>query len=598
MNSKHLHLLRLLESEAMPLTAKSLADKLAVSARTIMNYVSFLNSSFPGSISSSRHGYTLSETGRQTLRCHRKKSSSTRADLSRKDKLLLKLLLNPGQPLLLQDFASQIHISPESVQKDIALLRFHLRDFSLKLRLREGKLSLIGQEQNKRSLLGHTINSCLAYTRLSLKALQEYFPTLPVTKLQADLRKAIDENGYLLSSPLWPNLMRDILVSAQRVMHGFFIPSSEEMEILHVTFDAASILFPFCGTLPHSELCWLQRLLGGYLLPKNFCTASYEEIFLHLPRSSQNVLRELFPWMKTALPFLPLTEHFRIRFALNVHNLLQRKSLGSITSNSQREDMKWASPFAFCCAMQTASQLGRLTGMYFSEDDAAYLAVHMGLALQKQQKDMDAISCGLLIPPYFDYDQELRQALLSYFPKEIRIEAASTDEGNLSCLEQVQLVISTMPLPSGFPVDWVTTNPLLNLPKRQEISRLIERKQRENRWHIMHQFLQAHTSLETTPANPFFRNKTWTLFGHTAICMELLEDTEKRLVIHWPDKPLFRDGHSVYIFLHLSFPKKDWELCCYILDSLSFHLQYLPPKKNGQASLLDLMDFLQRSICL
>ncbi len=596
MNNNQQQLLRILESAAMPLTSTALADKLAVSSRTIMNYIAHINSSFPDSIHSSRQGYILTEKARHNLCKQQETTFLPQTVENRRLHLLLQLLLHPQSDFTIPDFAAEIHISPESVQKDIAMLRFMLKDFSLRLRLTGGKLTLKGEEKYQRSLLSHVINKHLAHTRLSLENLQTYFPRLPVDKLQIRLQKAIEQKDYFLNGSLWPNFMRDVLIAAHRINQNCILPACPEAVILPITLDIAAALAPFCGSLALSERLWLQKLLHAYLLPQKFRTASYNEIALSLPSDTQALLQQLFNWINDNLPFIPLTKRFRVRFALNVHNLLQRKYMGSITSNPQKEDMQAASPFAFYCAQQVTFQLRERTGLNFTEDDSAYLAVHIGLALHKKLAPQDTVSCGLLIPPYFDYDQDLRQTLLAYFPQEIRIDAEATDEKDITRLEHVQLVISTMPLPNGFPVEWITTNPLLSLAKRQEIARLIARKQQENRWQTIRHFLLTYASLSEIPTNTRSAYDTWTICGHTAIRLDLLKENQKQLVIQWNDKPLSFKGHTVYAFLHLSFNSDDWALCCYILELLSQPMQYIPLRKCTQKNLHDFLAYIQRSL--
>ena len=596
MNNNQQQLLRILESAAMPLTSTALADKLAVSSRTIMNYIAHINSSFPDSIRSSRQGYILTEKARHNLYKQQETTFLPQTVENRRLHLLLQLLLHPQSDFTIPDFAAEIHISPESVQKDIAMLRFMLKDFSLRLRLTGGKLTLKGEEKYQRSLLSHVINKHLAHTRLSLENLQTYFPRLPVDKLQIRLQKAIERKDYFLNGSLWPNFMRDVLIAAHRINQNCILPACPEAVILPITLDIAAALAPFCGSLALSERLWLQKLLHAYLLPQKFRTASYNEIAMSLPSDTQALLQQLFNWINDNLPFIPLTKRFRVRFALNVHNLLQRKYMGSITSNPQKEDMQAASPFAFYCAQQVTFQLRERTGLNFTEDDSAYLAVHIGLALHKKLAPQDTVSCGLLISPYFDYDQDLRQTLLAYFPQEIRIDAEATDEKDITRLEHVQLVISTMPLPNGFPVEWITTNPLLSLAKRQEIARLIARKQQENRWQTIRHFLQTYASLSEIPADLRSAYDTWTICGHTAIRLDLLKENKKQLVIQWNDKPLSFKGHTVYAFLHLSFNSDDWALCCYILELLSQPMQYIPLRKCTQKNLHDFLAYIQRSL--
>jgi transcriptional antiterminator len=267
-----------------------------------------------------------------------------------------------------------------------------------------------------------------------------------------------------------------------------------------------------------------------------------------------------------------------------VHNFLRQKSGGRVTINPQLEDMKNASPFVFCMAKIIVAQLAELAKKNFTEDDAAYLSVHIGLALQKQlNRNCDAkIECGLLITPYFDYDISLKEKLLKIFGDDIKIVAESQTETDLAQLKKAQLIFSTVPLENNFSTDWVIINPLLTTKNIGEISQQILCKRLENRKKVLRRFLAEQTFFENI--SPEILNPdSWGIFGDIALQIKFSDEVRKlTLTVYRAINPSDWKNCRVKIFLDFETPVSCWDFALFIVDNLTEYLHEISAKKKTE----------------
>ena len=358
MELKYKKLLRLLETSADTLTSQTLASRLGISPRSVINYVSNINSAMPGLILSSNNGYRLQHLlwkKVETTLFSNKKSLLPQTSAERINFLTLRLLLS-NESLSLVEFSETVHVSLEAVKKDIATLQSRFKNSNLNIHTKNGFILLHGDEKELRNILSNSISENFSYSRLSVRQLQKIFPELPVENIQNALAEIISEQHLFINDSLRVNLMRDLLVVLTRVKLGHFVStSSNSRPVQPVTPILIQRLEILCNvTFPECELLEFQQLIFSYLLPKDFAEMSFAQIEQLLPTCSLTVLAKIIDCFRTQMPFFQLTERFLVRFALNLHNLLSRKEAGRITVNPQLPEIKQASPFVFASSIKVS----------------------------------------------------------------------------------------------------------------------------------------------------------------------------------------------------------------------------------------------------
>lgn len=643
MNPKNRLLIQELLAEGGPITAAVLARKISVSPRTVMNYIAEINFYQPGLIESSQKGYTLDIVGyrqiaRQTLVFLPQNAAE------RINALLQKLLLTPPKPpgLDLPAFAEEICVSLETVRKDLLPLRHKLAHFQLQAEICTNYLQLQGKETTMRNLLSWVLYDSFHQTKLSADTLQKIFPQADIPFFYRLLQDECRQYPFFINDCLLLNLIQDLLVVLCRIQQGCCLPakpaaagkSGQTTAIAAFTNNLAQKLAEhYQLSLPASEILYLQEILLGYLLPADFATLTVQTVIARLPVERQTILQELFQRMQRHFSFLEFSQKFCVNFTLNLNNLLHRCQSGRRSCNPQKNDMKSASPFAFQCAVSIAQELEDLCGVQLLEEDIAYLALHISLNLADQRDpDLEKINCGLLITPYFNYDKDLRQKLAQRLQNDILITAEANSERELTALQDTQLILSTVPLPADYPVDWATTDPLLSTSVLAHIQKRIAAKKAEKKQRILRNQLQQllpascflyNTAqqqyntpeaifarmLHTLTENGFLRapditavavhKNHPTLFGYIATANLLVKNIKRSgLVVVLNEKPPLWQGTPVDLVLLLALQPKDWELIQYSFDLLIHTLleNELQPSLRQIRSAGQFIDLLCQSI--
>lgn len=614
MNYKNKQVIKILLEADEKITAASLADKIGVSPRTVLNYVSELNFFYPELIKSSRYGYSIhKDKGKEIY--YEKDGQLPQTAQERINCLLEKLLLHPVHAengIDLELFANDICISLETAKKDLIKLKHKLAKFRLQANVSTYYITLEGSERAKRNLLSNIIYENFDKNKISDVSVKHIFPEAKIDELYTVLMQQCHKHHFFINDCLVMNLILDILINICRIRQGCPIdttlaqvkkPFVSTLDFARDIAVEASALYK----LPHSEaeVDYLREILTGYIMPADFKTLNKEQLHQFIEPEYNNVLEQLFFYIRKNFSFINLEdESFLIRFSLNVNNLLCRLKNGHWSNNPQKEDMKLASPFAFKCGSGIAEELSQLLDVEINEDNIAYLSLHLGINLLNQKDlDLEKICCGLMITHYFDYDEDLIRILQQRFSNDIIIADIIRTEKQLPDFKDISLLISTVPVPETCKVECVTTDPFLSekiltkIQKRICVKKL-EKKQRilhdellqiggetlfyrnkakkqqstpDTMVTMMHNLLAANGYIGTTDAvaiNNLHKNSP-TIFGHIAMPNIIYTNVKKTgLVVVINEKPPLWNNNQIDIVLMLALSPTDWELAQYAVDHL------------------------------
>jgi lichenan operon transcriptional antiterminator len=603
----------LLEADEM-VTASSLADKIGVSPRTVINYIGEINFFHSNLIESSRYGYSINKIIGKKL-YYEKQGQLPQTTQERINCLLEKLLLHSSPEeagVNLEYFAEDIFISLETAKKDLTKLKHKLAKLNLQVNINTYYVTLTGSERAKRNLLSNIIYENFDKNKISDVSIKQIFPDAKIDELYDLIMEQCKKHHYFINDCLIMNLILDILINISRIQQGCTInennPSTKKQYA--PTRDFAKNIAAGASNLyqlPHSEaeVEYLCEIILGYIMPADFKTMNLKQIKHFIEPESSKVLEHLFAYIRKNFSFINLeNENFLIRFSLNINNLLCRLKNGHWSNNPQKEDMKHASPFTFKCGAGIAEEMSQLLGLSINEDDIAYLSLHLGINLIEQKDhDLEKICCGLMITHYFDYDEELIRALRQRFSNDIIISDIFRTEKLLPDFKDISLLISTVPLPETFKIEWVTTDPFLSENILAKIQKRICIKKLQKKQRILHdELLQIGSELL------FYRNKAQeqlslpntistimqnllvangyigapdaasvinlhknmpTIFGHIAVPNIIYTNVKKTgMVVVINERPPLWNNSQIDIVIMLALNPGEWELTQYAFDLL------------------------------
>lgn len=145
--------------------------------------------------------------------------------------------------------------------------------------------------------------------------------------------------------------------------------------------------------------------------------------------------------------YIDLSEpEFLIRFALHIRNLLVRSKNDYFSKNPLTESIKSSCPLIYDLSVNLAVEIKEYTGITINDDEIAYIAFHLGSTIEAQKSLTTKITATLYCPNYYDINQKVTDTLNQYFSNDLLIKYIVTDESELDSIQNIDLIISTIPL--------------------------------------------------------------------------------------------------------------------------------------------------------
>ncbi|TXX27857.1 PRD domain-containing protein, partial [Escherichia coli] len=159
--------------------------------------------------------------------------------------------------------------------------------------------------------------------------------------------------------------------------------------------------------------------------------------------------------------------------------------------NPMTETLKKECPLIYDCAVQVSHVIQKEIGYTISEDEIAYIAFHLGYALEIQKQRTNKINCTILVPHYYNMNIQVMEKLQKNFSDDLEIQNILTSEKELQYVD-TELIVSAVKLKQVIATPYVIINPFFTLEDRQQITAKIfdikEKKRKE-------QFVKTFLSL-------------------------------------------------------------------------------------------------------
>jgi lichenan operon transcriptional antiterminator len=352
------------------------------------------------------------------------------------------------------------------------------------------------------------------------------------------------------------------------------------------------------------EIDYLTEIMMSYLIPVDFQKISKTNIDKVAGITCMSIVNELFRYIKSNFYFINTeNECFVVRFALHIKKLLCRLQSGHIINDPSKDDLKMSYPFIFECAVSIAWKLTQITGHKLTEDNIAYIAVHMGNNFVEQKSKTPKLCCCLLITHYYDYGEQVIEKISKQFENDIIILDILRVEKQINDFKNLDLIISTVSLPESFKTEWVRINPFVLEPDITRISRKIKSVMLAKKKQALYNALLTISNSNLFCKNLKRKNKitqndvilfmkdilerdgyvdkdfddaiverekySSTAFGQIAVPHPIQMTAHKTgLFVMINDKPILWGKHEVNVILLFAINKNDWEVFSDVLDTL------------------------------
>ncbi|GCF93103.1 transcriptional antiterminator [Enterococcus florum] len=478
MKVKYLPLLRYLNEQASWTASTQLAEKFSLSKRTIKSYISEIQENEPGLILSSNKGYRVDPVRLANVQ-ENIQVGTPETPPERMAYLLLKLTATE-EALAIYDLVEELFVSESTLMKDLKKIKRKCAEHSLVLIQDSDSIQLRGSEKAKRQLIHAILLSELEQNFVDITKLQESFTDFDLDYIKEIVAEIFSNYDFFTNDYALINIIIHLAIAIDRMKSNFQFseadnqtPSSIPPLINQIAADiAGKIADHYNLHFPKEEVRDLALLISANGTNVNFTQISAEELREVADQRCLDLVKKILSKV-SELYFIDNNEpEFLIRFTLHIKNLLFRLDNDYSCRNPMTETLKKECPLIYDCAVQVSHVIQRELAHTITEDEIAYIAFHLGYALEVQKQRTSKINCALLVPLYYNMNIQVMKKLQNHFGDDLDITNILTNEKELQHI-QTEFIISAIKLKQITTTPYVVINPFFTLEDRQQVSEKI-----------------------------------------------------------------------------------------------------------------------------
>lgn len=411
-------MLGLLVRDGEWVTASALADALGVTPRSIRSYVTAINARVaPGvAVESGPQGYRAGPDAAAALRAAGEAGTP-------RDRLhtLVRSLLDSADGIDVFETADRLHVSPATLDADLARVRGLLGGTELTLERSASRARLRGTEAAQRRLLSRLAHDEMDAGSFDLAALRRTLGEGSVGAqafgpFKTDLVARLGELGWFVNEFGIGDVVMHIAIAADRVSRDRPLEGSD-VDARPEQADVAAMIGELAerhlgvrlgsGDLQHLATLVLTRVVAPGGAPGD----THEHTRAQLEREVEQAVRDIV--QRAAAEFLVdiVHEDFILRLALHVQNLRLRAREQAWSRNPLTRSLKSTYPMIFEVAVFIANGLHERLDIPLLDDEIAYIAMHVGGRLERSRRADQLLTATIVCPGYYELHELLRSSV-------------------------------------------------------------------------------------------------------------------------------------------------------------------------------------------
>ena len=494
-------------------TGQQLANKFAVSTRQIRKYIAVLNELRDGGVlvESGPKGYYLRS---ENYFSYRENIDRLKADVpqTRQNYIMQKLITNQkGYDVF--DFQEELCVSLATIEHDLTGVRKTLSTFELTLKRDKDNITLIGNEQNKRSLMRNMImpdsyNFALN-DEVQLLTLHYHFWDLR----KNILRILVHENDLFTNDYTLNNIALHVIVMIERIRDGATLEHSEYNAQLFKNSEqhtATKQLSEYLSCtyhvqINHIELYYLLVTISNNTTMIDHNMVNRDNINQFVDKKYIDIGERVLRKVVQTYHLDPFDDMFKVRFVIHVNNLFTRLENQYLVKNPLTNKLKGAYPLIYDIAVFIAQEFENDYSIHLSEDEIAFISLHIGGYFENNLNNKGKVSCIFIYTDYYGAYKKVVEKIVALFSDTIHFK-------HIISLNQYQqetftadLIISTIDM--EFRERNVIVEPFCTDKNMESIRKNVNYILQNNKCNTLTEYLYDFIKPSLFYSNPDFANR-------------------------------------------------------------------------------------------
>ncbi|MDC9592854.1 PTS sugar transporter subunit IIA [Xenorhabdus sp. IM139775] len=506
----------------MPVSALKLSQVLAVSIRSVKNYVAEINERHEQKIIiSGRQGYLLPHNLLSTqivrqLHCQKNSLPKTYQERAH---FIIKAILLFKRSNNIYDLSNDLCISDSTLKALVYKMNASFQRFNVNFLCKNSHIEILGAEHDLRKLVSYTIFEQTSYRFIDLKVLEKTFESQQVKEVTEIITNVFDQWEWYLSDFAYTNLVLHFLILIERLKQGRYL----EDQVLPIENSDLKLI--------SDELCDQLQFSFGIFVPENERRSCY--LFLKTNTNFNKADHEVIDSVGTELYQFTrqvaqsVQEHYLIDLAsddfisllsLHLSGLQTRLKYKIYTKNPMLETIKKECRIIFDIAIFISLQLNVFFNNKLNEDEISFIALHVGAEFERQKSNVTKIKAVLLCPSYRGIENKIYHQLLRDFGEEINFIRVIAHPSELEGME-FELLITTISISAERDYETVYISPFHLRDKHSELMDKIDTAKANRKWETLKRNIDLFFDPDLFLFNPDFRDQNELI---EIVCQQML----------------------------------------------------------------------------
>ena len=465
-------------------TAKILASKLGVSERSVKKYIAEINTYMEGGITSSRQGYKANKEIAKKILMKFDTPELPQTPLERQNYITFKMIENDKHykgKINLYQISEELFVSYETVRNDVKKIKDTMGLYNIEIIGNGEYIAIEGKEVDKRKLLSKVLYDEFNYNVMSISVMTKKFPEYDFELLISIIKKGCAKFNYFINDYALLNLIVDIVIGVDRIKNmktarnpRLLINEYRPIERELILTIAKEIERNFEIQYSDIELEELSLMLLSHVMIKEFMQFDKQNIETIVGSECIIIVKDIMCYLNSAYFIDTRNEEFFVKFALHLKNLIRRLENNYESKNPLTNHIKRTCPLIYDAAVGVADKLNEFISHEITEDEIAYIALHIGGNLETQQKKMKRVKCVIVFPQYYNFTFKFVENIKNIFDQKIEIIEVITSTVELVMSHPIDLVITTVSIPEFLEIETVEVTPFLREKDCEKIENKIK----------------------------------------------------------------------------------------------------------------------------